>query len=78
MNHHRARVELSASYLVWHGSSTTYELGLTIDSGLWLIIRDLYQDLQAHVINDGQLSSKFPVSQGSGQGRILAPFMYKA
>ena len=41
------------------------------------IIRDLYQDLQAHVIHDGQLSSKFPTSQGSGQGRILAPSMYK-
>ena len=44
---------------------------------MWLIIRDLYQDLQAHVIHGGQLSSKFPISQGSGQGRILAPFMYK-
>ena len=50
---------------------------LRIDSGLWHIIRDLYQDLQAHVIHDGQLSSKFFISQGSGQGRISAPFMYK-
>ena len=50
---------------------------LSIDSCLWLIIRDLCQDLQAHVIHDGQLSSKFPISKGSGQGRILAPFMYK-
>ena len=50
---------------------------LSIDSGLWLIIRDLCQDLQAHVIHGGQVSSKFPISQGSGQGRILAPFMYK-
>ena len=47
------------------------------DSGLWLIIKDLYQDLQAHVIHGGQLGSKFPISQGSGQDRILAPFMCK-
>ena len=29
------------------------------------------------MIQDGQLSSKFPISQDSGQGRILSPFMYK-
>ena len=29
------------------------------------------------MIHDGQLSSKFPILQGSGQGRILAPLMYK-
>ena len=50
---------------------------LSIDSGFWLIIRDFYQDLQAHVIHDGQLCSKFLISQGSEQSRILAPFMYK-
>ena len=63
---------------VWHNGLLfkLYE-ELSTDSGLWLIIRDLYQDLQAHVIHGGQLSSKFPISQGSGQGRILAPFMYK-
>ena len=29
------------------------------------------------MIRDGQLSSRLPISQSSGQGRILAPFMYK-
>ena len=29
------------------------------------------------MIHGGQLSSKFPILQGSLQGRILAPFMYK-
>ena len=63
---------------VWHNGLLfkLYE-ELSTDSGLWLIIRDLYQDLHAHVIHGGQLSSKFPISQGSGQGRILAPFVYK-
>ena len=63
---------------VWH-NGLLFKLykELSIDSGLWLTIRSLYQDLQAHVIYDGQLSSKFPISQGSRQGRILAPFMYK-
>ena len=63
---------------VWHNGLLfkLYE-ELSIDSGLWLIIRDLYQDHQAHVIHGGQLSSKFPISQGPGQGRILAPFMNK-
>ena len=62
---------------VWH-NGLLFKLyqELSIDSGLWLIIRDLYQDFQVHVIHDGQRSSKFSISQGSGQGRILAPFMY--
>ena len=64
---------------VWH-NGLLFKLykELSIDSRLWLIIRDLYQDLQAHVIHNGQFSIKFPISEGSGQGRILAPFMYKA
>ena len=64
--------------IVWHnGLLFKRYKEPSIDSGLWLIIRDLYQDLQAHVIHDGQVSSKFSISQDSGQGRILAPFMYK-
>ena len=53
---------------VWHNGLLfkLYEK-LNIDSGLWLIIRGLCLDLQAHVIHGGQLSSKFPISQGSGQ-----------
>ena len=63
---------------VWHDGLLfkLYE-ELSIDFGLWLIIRDLYQGLQANVIHGGQLSSISPISQGSGQGRILALFMYK-
>ena len=39
---------------VWHNGLLfkLYE-ELSIGSGLWLIIRDLYQDLQAHVIHGG-------------------------
>ena len=49
--------------IVWHNGLLfkLYE-ELSIDSGLWFIIRDLYQDLQAHVIHGGQLS-KFRARQ---------------
>ena len=47
------------------------ELG--IEGKMWLAIKDLYTD----VLFSGTLSRIFDISQGTGQGRILAPFMYK-
>ena len=44
---------------------------------MWLAIKDLYTDVKAQVLYSGELSREFDVSQGTGQGRILAPFMYK-
>ena len=44
---------------------------------MWLVIRDLYTGIKAQVLYSGSLSRKFDVLQGTGQGRILAPFMYK-
>ena len=44
---------------------------------MWLAIKDLYTDIKAQVLYSGELSSEFDVSQGTGQGRIFAPFMYK-
>ena len=44
---------------------------------MWLAIQDLYADVKAQVLFAGELSRKFDISQGTGQGRILAPFMYK-
>ena len=44
---------------------------------LWLIIKELYTNIHACVTYNGFLSRDFVISQGSGQGRILAPFMYK-
>ena len=52
-----------------------HELG--INSKLWLIIKELYTNIHACVTYNGFLSRDFVISQGSGQGRILAPFMYK-
>ena len=48
----------------------------------WLVIRGLYTSIKAQVLYSGSLysgslSRKFDVLQGTGQGRILAPFMYK-
>ena len=51
------------------------ELG--IKGRMWLAINDLYTDVKAQVLYEGVLSRKFSVSQGTGQGRILAPFKYK-
>ena len=45
---------------------------------MWLVIRGLYTSIKAQVLYSGSLSRKFDILQGTGQGRILAPFMYKA
>ena len=44
---------------------------------MWLAIKSLYTGVKAQVLYSGSLSRKFVVSQGTDQGRILAPFMYK-
>ena len=44
---------------------------------MWLAIKTLYTGVKAQVLYSGSLSRKFVVSQGTGQGRILALFMYK-
>ena len=49
------------------------ELG--IKGRMWLAIKDLYTDVKAQVLYEGIHSGKF--SQGTGEGRILAPFMYR-
>ena len=51
------------------------ELGIKVR--MWLAIRDLYTNVKAQVFYEGSLSRKIDVSQCTGQGRILAPFMYK-
>ena len=51
------------------------ELG--IQGRMWLAIEDLYTDVKAQVLFAGELSREFDISQGTGQDRILAPFMYK-
>ena len=44
---------------------------------MWLVIKDLYTNVKAKVLYAGALSRKIDILQGTGQGRILAPFMYK-
>ena len=48
-----------------------------IQGRMWLAIEDLYTDVKAQVLFAGELSGEFDISKGTGQGRILAPFMYK-
>ena len=50
---------------------------LGIRGRMWLALRDLYTNVKAQVFYEGSLSWKINLSQGTGQGRILAPFMYK-
>ena len=50
---------------------------LEFEGKMWLAIKDLYTDVKARVLFSGTLSRIFDISQGTGQGRILAPFMYK-
>ena len=49
------------------------ELGF--NSRMWLAIKDLYTNVKARVLYSGSLSRMFGISQGTGQGRILAPFL---
>ena len=51
------------------------ELG--IGGGMSKVIKDLYTNVKAQGLYAGTLSGKIVVSQGTGQGRILVPFMYK-
>ena len=44
---------------------------------MWLVIANLYSGVRAQVLYSGSLSKKFDILQGTGQGRIPAPFMYK-
>ena len=48
-----------------------------VNGKLWLAIKDLYVDAKARVLYSGALSREFEIAQGTGQGRILVPFMYK-
>ena len=44
---------------------------------MWLAIKDLYTEVRGQVLYSNTLSRKFDTSQGAGQGRILASFIYK-
>ena len=48
-----------------------------IKGRMWLVIRNLYTGVKAQVLYSGSLSQKFDILQGTLQGRIPAPFMYK-
>ena len=49
-----------------------------IDYKFWLILKDLYtDDIHAKVLCGGSYFRTFKLLQGSEQGRILAPFIYK-
>ena len=50
---------------------------LGIRGRIWLALRNLYTNVKAQVFYEGSLSRKVNLSQGTGQGRILAPFLYK-
>ena len=51
------------------------ELG--IGGRMWKVMKDLYTNVKAQVLYAGSLSRKINMPQGTGQGRILAPVMYK-
>ena len=50
---------------------------LGIIGRMWLALRDLYRNVKAQDFYEGSLSGKINLSQGTGQGRSLTPFMYK-
>ena len=48
-----------------------------IRSRMWLAIKDLSTEVRYQVLYSSPLSRKFYISQETGQGRTLAPLMYK-
>ena len=48
---------------------------LEIDSQLWLVIKELYKDLRGQALFNSHVSDSVDILQGSGQGRIVAPFL---
>ena len=50
------------------------ELG--INGRMWLAIEGLYTNVKARVLYSGSLFRMFDISHGTGQGEILARFMY--
>ena len=44
---------------------------------MWLVIKDLHINVIAKVLYAGALSREIDILQGTGQEKILAPFMYK-
>ena len=44
---------------------------------MWLALKDLYTGMRGRVLYSGFLSREFDALQGTGQGKILASFMYK-
>ena len=50
---------------------------LGIRGRMWLALRDLYTNVKAQFFYEESLSRTINLSQGTGQGRILAPLMYK-
>ena len=44
---------------------------------MWLILKDLYIEVQGFVTHGGSTFGLFSIDQGSAQGRIVAPFLYK-
>ena len=51
------------------------ELG--VQGEMFSAIKSLYSDIQCYVYFNGTTADLFAVTQGSGQGRVLAAFMYK-
>ena len=44
---------------------------------MFAMIKALYTDVESFVCFNGVSTQPFPLYQGSGQERILVPFMYK-
>ena len=63
---------------VWlDGLFFTLLTDLGVCGKMWLILRDLYTEVQGFVTYGSSTSDLFSVDQGSGQGRIVAPFFTK-
>ena len=56
---------------------SNYLQHLELNGEMWLAMEDLYAGVEEQVQYSGSLSRIFDVSQGTGQGRMLAPFMCK-
>ena len=81
----KAVARFSSALLMFVKPDTVWEDGilyklfseLGIGGRMWKVMKDLYTDVKAQVLYVGFSRRKINVFQGTGQCRILVPFMYK-
>ena len=63
--------------MAWWAVFFTLLTDLAVCDKMWLILKNLYAEVEGFVTYGGSTSDLFSIDQGSGQRRIVTPFLYK-